>query len=166
MNLTHSEILDLINASREHPSMSADSLFRTIVEQNNSELKYHAMINGMGEMVTAEPTTMRPPCEEILRVSCEIHNLFPDLMRKRSRKGELNRVRQQYCLVARLFKHTQMVVGKEILRDHTSVRNAEIKALNFYRSEEEYRDEVNMIINRFPAYISTIMERLLKLTKS
>ncbi len=137
-----------------------------VVENNNAELKYHAIVDGFAALFTEESKTSRPSCDEILKVSCEVHNIFPDLLKTKSRKGDLVRVRQQYCLVAYLFKHIYRVIGEKILRDHVTVISAKRKAIIFYRTEEEYRDEVNLIISRFPLYVSTLMERLLNLTKT
>jgi len=166
MNLLHSEIIDLIRVSREHPEMDVQYIFRQIVQDNNSELKYHSMINGFASLFAAESETLRPSCKDILRACCEIHNIFPDLVRSKSRKGELVRIRQQYCLVTYLFKHSFRLTGEEIgNRDHATAMNAKTKALSFYESEAEFREEVDIIINKFTIYSSTLMERLTALTE-
>ena len=167
MNLTLTEILDLIKVSRENPSLEVEDIFRQIVENNNAELKYHAMINGFSSLFTEELESLRPSCKSILTTCCEIHNVFPDLIRSKSRKGELVRIRQQYCLIAHLFKHLYRIIGEEINnRDHATALNAKKKALYFYHSEEEYKEEVDMIINKFVSYSATLMKRLLTLTKT
>ncbi len=166
MNLTLTEILDLIKVSRENPSLEVEDIFRQIVENNNAELKYHAMINGFSSLFTKELESLRPSCKSILTTCCEIHNIFPELIKSKSRKGELVRIRQQYCLITHLFKHSFRVTGEVIFRDHATVLNAKNKALYYYHSEDEYNNEVNEIIDKFPLYSSTLTERLLTLTKT
>jgi len=167
LNLTHSEILDLIKVSRENPSLEVEDIFRQIVENNNAELKYHVMVDGFSSLFSEESKNTRPSCKSILKTCSEFHNLFPDLIRSKSRKGEFVRVRQQYCLIAHLFKHSQRITGEEIgNRDHATAFTARKKAVYYYQTEEEYRNEITEIISKFPLYNSTLTERLLTLTKT
>ena len=166
MNLTHSEILDLIKVSRENPSLDVQDIFIKIVENNNAELKYHAMVNSFASLFSGELEPFRPSCKVILSTCCEIHNILPDLIRSKSRRGEFVRIRQQYCLLAYLFKHSFRVTGEVIYRDHATALNAKNKSLYYYQSENVYKEEVDMIINKFSLYSSALTERLLTLTKT
>jgi len=68
-------------------------------------------------------------------------------------------------LIAVLFRYTQQTIGEEINRDHVTARHNKIEALKFYKAEDEYRDEVNKIIGKFPTHKKLLMDRLINLIK-
>lgn len=154
------EFRNVVRIARENPSMDAEDIIRTIHEGYQTKSKLHTMVANFGSLFTNKPLIMRPSTFEILHKCCEIYGADIEFIRSKSRKREIIRIRQQYCLIARLFKYSLRSTGEEIGKDHATVIWNKNNALKFYESEPYYRDEVDIIIDEFPNYKTMLMDRL------
>ncbi len=146
MNVTTSEIRDIIKIAREDLLMSTDDIINATITKS----------------LTAA-TGFRPKPAEILEIVCKFHEIKLDWVKSKSLLRQFTRVRQQYCLIAILFKYSTKVTGMEINRDHSTAVFSRNKALGFYKVESEYELQVDDLINEFPRHKTILMERLLNL---
>ncbi len=112
------------------------------------------------DMINNCTAQMRPSISDILTQICDVHKVPMIYIKSGKRKKEYVRVRQQYCLIASLFKYGLETIGAEINRDHSTAIHNRNNALKFCNSEADYLYEVKIIINDFPKYKSILLERL------
>ena len=160
MNLTTSEIRNLIKIARDNPSMAVEDIINAIIEGYSLKTGIKVLLSNIADVFANKPITLRPDPAEILETICIFHRLKPEWIKSKSRQGRLVRVRQQYCLIATLFKHFQGTIAGEIDRDHATAHHSTKNAKKFYQGEQEYMAEVDSIINEFPKYKTTLNDRL------
>ena len=148
MKLTSTEIRRIIKIARDHPKITPEDIILIFIDYANDEDE------------PSEPIKIRPTPDEILKIVSLINFIPVDLVKSKNRKPEIVRVRQQYSLIAILFRYSHESISTEINRDHTSAHHSYKNAIKFCKSEPEYLDEVERIINKFPTYKLTLKDRL------
>jgi len=161
MNLTQIEIGILIKVSRRHPDLSPEDIISYIVNGNDVKTGLMGLLSGTGSIFTDVPQFHRPTTEKIIKAISKYHGLQVSKVESSSRKEELVRARQQFCLIAALFRYSQEAIGMEIGgRDHSTAYNGKAKALKYCATERDYLDEVKELIKLFPRYKVSLLERL------
>ena len=160
MNLTISEIQDIIKVARSNPDMAIEDIILSTTDKYNFRTNIRTIASNITKIFENEPISMRPDLIKILKKCCLVNRQSINDVRSKSREYEYLKVRQQYCLIAVLFRYEVKEIGLKINRDHSTVTNAKKRALEYYISEYEYWLEMNRIINRFPKYKTTLFKRL------
>jgi len=161
MNFTQSEIVDLIKFCRRYQDIIPEDITTCIINNPDIKTGLKRLSNGFGRTPVNSYLIRRPKAEKIIRLVSKYHGLPVMKVRSQSRNGELVRARQQFCLIATLFKYFQEAIGMEIGgRDHSTACNGKSKALQYCETEIDYLDEVKELINLFPRYKIILLERL------
>jgi len=134
------EIQKVIRATKQNPRLSEDEIIEKLL--------------GIDEPF------VRPSADKVLLRTCTLHGKTMDDIRKVDTSNDASRVRQQFCLLAWLFDYTEPVTGRTINRNHSSAHIAKKKALSFYILESDYREEVDMLIKKFPKHAKRLHQRL------
>ena len=160
MNLTIREVRELVRIARENPEMAADDIISSISKGYTAPSKIQEAISSIGAMITEKPIPLRPSHWNILVVVAAVHDLTTSDLMAKSRKQEIVRARQQYCLFGVLFNYSLDSIGQMVNKDHATVLFHRDKALAFYREEGDYFHEMEAIITRFPDHRHILRDRL------
>ena len=148
MVLTHMEIKHIVRIAREGPELTVKEITLAVMDATAAFSE------------TELPPRLRPTLPEILITVAAVHVYSVEDVKSKCRRGHLVRIRQQYALIAKLFRHSLISTGKEINRDHVTARHSYINALKFCLEEPEYLDEVETVVNAFPHYRLALKDRL------
>jgi len=159
MKLTTDDIKQIIKVARKNPKMTPEDVINITIE-SYSLLRNDRTKTLFSNTDLERPAIKRPIPYEILTDACIIHGMSIDVVRSKSKEREYVRVRQQYSLIARLFKYSFSVIGDEIYRGHDTIIFARNKALGFCKNEQDYCAEVSELIDRFPKYRTRLIEGL------
>ena len=140
--------------------MSADDIIDAIIDGYAVSSGLRKLISDVKSFIKDEGPRVKPSTEEIFKVVSKHHRLPVNHTSSKLRNSNLVKVRQQYCLLAALFKYSQSDIGKEINRDHSTAYYGKKIALMFCTTEIEYMDEIKQLINKFPRYRASLFNRL------
>ena len=159
MNFTQSEIVDLIKFCRRDQDIIPEDVTNCLINSPNIKTGLKRLDEGFVKIKSCP--LRRPTTDKIINLISKYHRLPILKVKSSSRNGDLVRARQQFCLIATLFKYFQEAIGMEIGgRDHSTACNGKSKALKYCATERDYLDEVKELINLFPRYKTVLMERL------
>ncbi|HUX56533.1 MAG TPA: helix-turn-helix domain-containing protein [Bacteroidales bacterium] len=161
MNFTQSEIVDLIKFCRRYQDIIPEDITTCIINNPDIKTGLKRLSNGFDRTPINSHLIRRPTTEKIIRLISRYHGLPVLKVKSQSRKEKLVRTRQQFCLIAILFKYSQEAIGMEIGgRNHSTSFHNKSQALQYCATERDYLDEVNELINLFPRYKTVLLERL------
>ena len=164
MHLTFNEVRTIVKVAREKPDVATEDIISAVIDGYAPKSGIVALVgkmkNNIQRIIDDEPVFTRPTTKQILNSCISYHRESEDLVRSKTRKVEIVRIRQQYCLIAHLFRYGSATIGYEINKDHATALWHKNKAIGFYHFEQFYREDIKGIIDMFPKHKLILYDRL------
>lgn len=164
MNITVREIRAIVDIARNNPDLAGDDIVNAIIDgyvpKSGIQGFFDRMNYSFKRLVNDAPIITRPTTKEILKAVLKVHSYPESLVLSKTRKREIIRIRQQYILIAFLFRYTLEIVGEEIGKDHSTAIWHKNKALMFCNTEDSYYMEITSIIGNLPQFKTILLDRL------
>jgi hypothetical protein len=164
MHLTFNEVRTIVKVAREKPDIATEDIISAVIDGYAPKSGIVSLVgkikNNVQRIIDDEPVFTRPTTKYIFMICVEFHRESKDLVLSKTRKVGIVRIRQQYCLIAHLFKYSLSTIGAEINKDHATALWHKNKAIGFYHFEQYYRQDIKGIIDMFPKYKLILYDRL------
>lgn len=163
MNLTRNEIKGIIEIARQNLDLDSDDIIKSIIDGYVHKEGIPGFIDRLKYLISylrGKPILERPTTADIIQVCSKIHKCPEKLIRKKTRKREIIRIRQQYYLIASLFHYSESSSSFELNQDHATAHFHKYRAIDYCKMEKDYYKEIINIINLFKNHKSVLFERL------